>query len=215
MRSCRTCSEQAPARGAARSGARRRLLGRGLARAFALAALASASRPGSAQVLLTQEEALRLAFPPPAEVARRTAFLEEADLAAARGLAGDGVEVDQTVVTYYMGLRDDAPLGAAYFDVHRVRTLPEVLMIVVAPDESIARIEVLKFSEPPEYRAAEGWIEQFSGRGLDDELSLKGAIRNMTGASLTSQAVTRAARRVLALHRVIRPFDAIAAGTGK
>jgi hypothetical protein len=109
-------------------------------------------------------------------------------------------------VTYYVGARDGRPLGAAYFDVHRVRTLPEVLMIVVTPDERIERIEVLKFAEPPEYHATPAWIDQFKGRPLSDDLSLKAAIRNMTGASLTSQAVTRAARRVLALHHVIQPF---------
>ena len=87
-------------------------------------------------------------------------------------------------------------------------------MIVVTPEEKIERIEVLKFSEPPEYRATPPWIAQFQGRALDDDLSLKGAIRNMTGASLTCQAVTRAARRVLALHRVIRPFAGAASGAG-
>ena len=191
MPSCRTCS-----------------------RGLALAALlwTCAPRILAAQGYLTQEEALRLAFPEPATIERRTAFLDEKERGQAREQAGPGVEVDQAVVTYYVGARDGAPLGAAYFDVHRVRTLPEVLMIVVTPEEKIERIEVLKFAEPPEYRAAPQWIAQFRGRVLDDDLSLKGSIRNMTGASLTAQAVTRAARRVLALHRVIRPF-AGASGT--
>ncbi len=193
MPSCRTCS-----------------------RALALAALLWACAPAAlaAQGFLTQDEALRLAFPEPATIERRTAFLHEQELGQVRELAGPGVEMDQAVVTYYVGAREGAPLGAAYFDVHRVRTLSEVLMIVVTPEEKIERIEVLKFSEPPEYRATPQWIAQFEGRGLDEDLSLKGAIRNMTGASLTSQAVTRAARRVLALHRVIRPFAATESGTG-
>jgi Na+-translocating ferredoxin:NAD+ oxidoreductase RnfG subunit len=185
-----------------------------LTTALALAALACAPRAASAQAALTQEEALRLAFPPPATIERRTAFLEEDDLRRARAAAGEGVEVDQRVVTYYVGFRDGEPLGAAYFDVHRVRTLPEVLMVVVTPEGRISRIEVLKFSEPPEYRAPAGWIQQFHDRALTGDLSLKGAIRNMTGASLTSQAVTRAARRVLALHDVIRPFAEAATGSG-
>ncbi len=169
-----------------------------------------APAPAAAQVFLTQEEALRLAFPAPATLERRTAFLGEKEVAEARALAGNGIELDQTVVTYYVGAREGTPLGAAYFDVHRVRTLPEVVMIVVTPDERIERIEVLKFAEPPEYRASQEWIGQFHGQALSDDLSLKAAIRNMTGASLTSQAVTRAARRVLALHHVIGPFGSAA-----
>jgi hypothetical protein len=159
-----------------------------------------------AQANVTQEEALRLAFPEPATIERRTAFLDESDLEVVRELAGPDVTVGQRVVTYYVAMEDGSPLGAAYFDAHRVRTLPEVLMIVVTPESRVRRIEMLRFSEPPEYKAPPTWLDQFDGRSLNEELSLKGAIINMTGASLTSRAVTNAARRVLALHRVVRPF---------
>lgn len=171
-----------------------------------LAGLGGPERTG-AQTFLTQEEALRLAFPEPATVERRTAFLSDDDRRAARELAGSGIELAQSVVTYYVGWAGDSLLGVAYFDAHRVRTLPEVLMIVVTPEARIERIEVLKFTEPPEYVPPGGWLERFEGRGLDAELSLKGEIVNITGATLTSRAVTEAARRVLALHRVIRPLE--------
>ena len=160
----------------------------------------------SVQSRLTVPEALRLAFPEPAEVERRTAFLDEAQLNEARALAGEDVEINQSVVTYYIGWRADGTMGVAYFDSHKVRTMPEVLMIVVSPEARIERVETLKFSEPPEYLASDSWYEQFDGKKLKEDLSLKGSIINMTGATLTSVAVTRAARRVLALHRVIRPF---------
>lgn len=165
-----------------------------------------------AQTFLTQEEALRLAFPEPAEVERRTAFLEEDELERARELAGSGVEIDQRVVTYYEGIRADSLLGLAYFDSHRVRTLPEVVMFVLEPDGTIRRIEVLKFTEPPEYAAPDRWLDQFPGLGLSDALSLKGEIVNLTGATLTARAVTRAARKVTALHRVIHGETAGDAG---
>lgn len=167
-----------------------------------------AAAPAAAQIHLTQEQALRLAFPPPAALARRTAFLTDTDREAARALAGRDVEITQSVVTYYVGTgRDGASLGAAYFDVHRVRSHNEVLMIVVSPGGQVDRIEVLRFDEPPEYRAPDGWLAQIEGQPLVDDLSLKGAVVNMTGATLTSQAVVRASRRVLALHQVIRPFE--------
>ncbi len=168
--------------------------------------LAVSGSAALAQVRLTQDEALRLVFPEPAVIERQTAFLDDDDLARARELAGSEVALEQRVITYYMGRQGDAPLGVAYFDAHRVRTLPEVLMIVVTPDSRIARIEVLKFSEPPEYRAPDGWLEQFAGQALTAELSGKGSIRFMSGATLTSRTVTDAARRALALHEVIGPL---------
>lgn len=168
------------------------------------ALLAALPTQGRAQ-FLTQDEALALAFPG-ASTERVTAYLGDAELERARGLAGPEVEIESTVVTYYVAWRGDEPLGIAYFDVHRVRTLPEVLMVVVGPDDRIHRLETVVFREPPEYRAPEGWLRLFEARSLAPELSLKGDIPNLTGATLTSGAVTRASRRVLALHDVIDPL---------
>jgi FMN-binding domain len=155
---------------------------------------------------LSLQEALQAAFPPPAVVERRTAFLSSGALDSARADAGADAPVDQSVVSYYVATRDGAPLGVAYFDSHRVRTLNEVLMIVVGPDDKLRRVEVLRFAEPPEYHPRDGWLAQFQGHTLTPDLSLKGSISAMTGATLTSNAVTRSVRRVLALHRRIHPF---------
>lgn len=156
-----------------------------------------------AQGTLTQDEALSLAFPAPLRYERRTAYLDRAQLARAAQLAGDAVS--QSVVSYYVASDGSS---VAYFDSHRVRTHGEVLMIVVGPDARIRRTEVLRFAEPPEYRAPDRWLALFEGRALTPGLSLKRDIPNMTGATLTAQAVTAAARRVLALHAVIRPLAA-------
>ncbi len=167
--------------------------------------LLTASVPATlgAQSALSQDEALALAFPAPLTVERRTAFLDEDALSRARALAGTDIAITQSVVTYYVGVEDGVEIGRAYFDAHRVRTLPEVLMIVVTPESALERIEVVRFAEPPEYRAPDGWMEMFVGRMLDDDLSLKGKIVNVTGATLTSIATTKAARRTLAVHAVI------------
>lgn len=162
---------------------------------------------GQAQVRLSLDEALRLAFPEPAEIERRTAFLDDDEMAEAGRLAGPSVNVDHRVISYYVGLEEGKALGVAYFDSHRVRTLPEVLMIVVGPEGEVQRIEILKFAEPPEYELPRSWLQQFDGERLGEELSLKRHIVNMTGATLSSRAVTNAVRRVLALHQVIDPFD--------
>jgi Na+-translocating ferredoxin:NAD+ oxidoreductase RnfG subunit len=175
---------------------------------LAVTALLGAVRPPGAGAQISQQEALKAAFPPPATVERKTAYLSEPALDSARAEAGSEVPLSQSVVTYYVGTRDGKAAGVAYFDSHRVRTVNEVLMIVVGADDRIGQIEVLRFAEPPEYRPATPWLAQFGGKTLSPGLSLKGDIAMMTGATLTSNAVTRAARRVLALHHVIRPFAA-------
>ena len=135
---------------------------------------------------------------------RATAYLDSAQLARASALAGH--EVEQSVVSYYVAHKGSAPAGVVYFDRHRVRTLDQLLMIVVTPEGTVREIEVLHFAEPPEYRPAEAWLKQFEGRPLDAQTSLRRGIVNMTGATLSAQGVTRAVRRVLALHAVIRPL---------
>jgi FMN-binding domain len=168
--------------------------------AAALAALLSSAAPVYGKVFLTQEEALKLAFPG-ATVERKTAFLTESELQEAAMLSG-GPRPSALAVAY-AATRDGRLVGTAYFDTHVVRTQPETLMVVVDPAGAIARVEVLSFLEPEEYLPRAHWYAQLPGRILDDELSLKRGIRPVSGATLTARATTEAARRVLALHRVL------------
>ena len=160
----------------------------------------AAAVPAAAKVFVTVDEALKLAFPGCA-VTRRTAFLKPEQLKRAQELAG--AEVPSALVTYYTAAKGGQPAGTAYFDTHRVRTLPETLMIVVDPQGKVGRIEVLSFREPEEYLPRGAWYEQFRGKPLDPDLQLKRGIRPVTGATLTARATTDAVRRVLALHQVI------------
>ena len=194
------CSEPERARASTRSPR----CGRGLALARALLVSFTFAAPAAAQQATTQEEALAAAFPAPAVIERRTAYLSGEQLEAVQRAAGKNIS--QSVVSYYVASRNGRPIGVAYFDSHRVRTLSEVVMVLVSPDDRIRRIEVLKFMEPPEYRAPEPWLDQFTGKTLTPALHVKRDIVNMTGATLTSRAVTEAVRRVLALHDVIAPF---------
>jgi hypothetical protein len=107
------------------------------------------------------------------------------------------------MVTRYVARQDGAVVGTAYLDTHRVRTLQETLMIVVAPDGTVERVDVLTFGEPEEYLPKALWFEQFDGRPLDDDLAVKRGIRGITGATLSSHAATEAVRRTLAIHRVL------------
>jgi len=167
---------------------------------FSLLLLFLAVAPAAAKVFVTVDEALKLAFPG-CEVARRTAFLKPEQLKKAQELAG--AEVPSALVTYYAATKGGQPAGTAYFDTHRVRTLPETLMIVVDPQGKVGRIEVLSFREPEEYLPRGAWYEQFRGKSLDPDLQLKRGIRPVTGATLTARATTDAVRRVPALHQVI------------
>lgn len=164
----------------------------------------SAWTSAEAKVFLTLDEALKLAFPG-CEIERQTIYLTAAQLERARGLAG--VKIDGAIVYPYVASRNGEWVGTAYFDAHRVRTLPELLMIVVSPQGRVERLEILSFTEPEDYIPGNAWYEQFLGRELDQELRLKRSIRGVTGATLTARATTEAVRRVLAIHQVLQEVE--------
>ena len=174
--------------------------GGGALRAACVLAALLVGGSAAAKVFLTTEEALALAFPGCA-VERQTVYLTQEQLARATELARQ--PVGYALVHPYRARCGDAPGGTAYFDVHRVRTQPEALMVVLDPQGQVRRVEVLSFNEPEEYLPRPAWYAQFTGRALSDTLALRQDIRNIAGATLTARATTEAVRRVLALHQVI------------
>jgi hypothetical protein len=167
----------------------------------ALAASVFLATPVQARVLLSQKGALALAFPD-GKYERKTAFLTEAQAAAAEKAAGS--KLDSTVWTYYVATSTSDVAGTAYFESHKVRTMNEAFMVVVAPDATVRFIEILSFAEPDEYLAPKKWLKQYEGKSLSADLMLRRGLRNITGASITSDAVTRGVRRVLAVHEVLK-----------
>ena len=170
---------------------------RGIVAGAALLVVATAG----STVLITVEEALALVFPA-AATERQTLFLS--DEQKTRIEEESGTELSSALATRYEARSEDGAVrGWAYLDTHRVRTLPETLMIVLGADGSVQRVEVVTFREPIEYMPREGWYEQYRGKVLDDDLALKRGIRPVTGATLTARATTEAVRRILAVHRAV------------
>lgn len=158
------------------------------------------------RVFLALDEALELAFPK-LEVRRSTVFLGKKQRARIEKLAGaplvSGIIYPYTAVKRDPKTGREVVVGTAYFETHRVRSLRETTMIVVSPDGKIQRLEVLAFHEPLDYMPNSRFYAQFLGRELNDELRTKRGIKTVTGCTLTVNATTKAARRILAIHKVL------------
>lgn len=113
------------------------------------------------------------------------------------------VEMRHSVIHSYRAMEGGVLRGVAYLDHHRVRTLPETLLVVVTPEGAIKDVQVLEFHEPLEYMPGRIWYEQLLDRSLDRNLYLKRGIDGVTGATLTARATTQATRRTLAIHAVM------------
>ncbi len=161
---------------------------------------ASLPAPSFAGVRITADEAIRLAFPD-ADVQRETVYLTPAETTRVESLAG--TKPESAIVSRFIARKGEQLLGHAYLDTHRVRTLSETLLVVLTASGKIRRVETISFFEPEEYLPRAAWYAQFEGHELDDELSLKAKIRPVAGATLTARAVTDAARRILAIDRIL------------
>ena len=152
------------------------------------------------KVFLTIEEALELAFPD-CEVAMRTEYLSKEQRARVKEVGS--VEVPQSIVKRYVATKAGELVGTAYVEAHKVRTMKEVVMVVLDAQNRLTRYEILSFGEPTEYIPRSSWYAQLFGRRLEDGVELGRGIRTVSGATLTARATTRSARRVLALHKVL------------
>jgi hypothetical protein len=159
----------------------------------------STAAPARGEVYMSRDQALAQVFGDSATVARRTVFLTAEQAAAISERARASIEVLR--VTFFEG-RDarDELIGHAYVDTHPVRTMAETILVVVEPDGTVQRVDVLAFHEPEDYRAPERWLDLLAGEGLSSPLSPGRDLPNLAGATLTARALATAVRRVLATH---------------
>ncbi len=173
--------------------------GRGCVLVFALLSVLLVPSAHAA-ALQSLDGALAAAFPG-ARIESRTLVLSAADQKAVAKRAHARCEA--RLVTAYVAWRGDTLAGAAYTDRRVVRTREALLFVAVAPDTSIARVEVLAFFEPPDYRPAPRWLALFTHRKQDARLAPGAGLPNLAGATLTSRAVAESARLALAWHELL------------
>jgi hypothetical protein len=171
---------------------------------LALLVLAAAAgvppRPAAAGVFHSKESALRLAFGEVDSVITRSIVLDDHETARIEQLAR--TNLPSRLVNAYVGYRGGAVVATAFIETHRVRSLPETLLVVVGPDGRNRGVHLLAFHEPPEYQPTVAWLGQFTDRPLTDELALRRGVAGIAGSTLTAVAVTACVRRVMAIHEV-------------
>lgn len=169
-----------------------------------LSVLSAASPPACrAKVLLSQKEALALAFPPGSAVERKTAFLTPEQARLAQSLAR--AKLGSRLWTYYVGASSSGARSYAYFDRVIVRTLPATVMAALDAEGRLRFLEILSFEEPEDYLPTRRWLDLFKGKNLGEDLRVRGGIRNVAGASLSAQVFAESARRMLAVHQAVHP----------
>lgn len=115
---------------------------------------------------------------------------------------GPGVQVDTVKIdtsTVYRVSKGGALLGFA--EVRNVigKELPITFLVAIDPAATLRDIDILVYREPQGGEVAyESWRKQFRGKTAADPLQVGKDIRNISGATISSNSVTLGVRQTLA-----------------
>ena len=163
----------------------------------------------AAKVFVSQNQALREAFPDATRIERDSRIVRRKELAQISELAR--LDDLPRVVVLHIAWRDDEILGYAHIDVHNVRTRPEAFMVVLTPEGEVRSVRILAFHEPLDYLPTDSWYGQFAGKTGADRLRVGNDVHGVVGATLSTRAAADGVRRMLAFWEVLLRPEAGAA----
>lgn len=152
------------------------------------------------KVFMTREEALKHVFPDADNILKRNIFLNKEQVEEIESIAK--TKLHSKLYVFYEGKKGNEILGYAVIDTHHLRTKTETVIIVINPDGTLKLTEILAFFEPSEYMPSKSWLQLYQNRPLEDSLRLGRGIPNITGATITSNALMKSIRSILAIYQV-------------
>lgn len=175
--------------------------------AFALAsAFGGLSVPLMAKTFLSEDEALRLAFPAAASIELKRTAATNAQRERIGALTG--IESPNRFFKYFEARSGGGVDGYAVVGDVLGKHQPITYMMAFGPDHTIRAIEILVYRESYGHEIrADRFRRQFLGKGIDDSLELNRDIRNIAGATISCRSILRAARENLAYLTVLVPRE--------
>lgn len=165
----------------------------------------------SAEVYLSQEEAIKAAFPNASRVEQKTFVLTHEQQAAIE--LSSQARLSSKLLAVYTGYQGDNLLGFAAIETNVVRTHSQTFMVVLNSEGQLQQTIILAFHEPPEYLASPRWLKQFEGIAKPEEARVGTNIAGIVGSSLTSEAISGGIRKFLAAFEVLNLKESIKTGS--
>lgn len=163
--------------------------------------LALFASPLFSKIISSKDEALKRAFPGASSIERQDFFLTDENIKQVKALAK--CTPDSKLFTFYRAENQGKIIGYAYIGTRVIRTKNAVYLVVIRPEATLERVEILAFEEPEEYLPAKRWFDQFSSKNLDENLWPRKGIHAVTGATMSVERITQEVRIVLAVFNVL------------
>jgi Na+-translocating ferredoxin:NAD+ oxidoreductase RnfG subunit len=153
-----------------------------------------------AGLLIKPEQVLKEEFVD-AVISKKNILLNKSQVKKIQNLSKS--KLHSSIITTYLVQKDGKVLAYGIIHIHKVRTKKETVLFILSPDCKIQDIEIIAFYEPPEYMPNKKWLETFKGKSSKDELRLKRDVPNITGATLSSKAITLSSKQVISICEVV------------
>jgi len=153
-------------------------------------------------VFLKPEEALKLLFKDSKEVYKEDHVLTPEQAKQAQDILK--YELPKNSYSFYLGKTEGKVDGYALIDEQIGKVNPITFVTRINPDGKVAAVEIMVYRESHGGEvASKRFLNQFKEKGLNDEIRLHGNIVNVTGATLSSQALVVGVNRALALWQIL------------
>jgi hypothetical protein len=159
-----------------------------------------------ATVYHTEDEAIAIAFPSATRVETRNVVL--GDDVRARVSAQVGYPIQERLVVLHQAWAGDTLLGRALALEEIGKTLPFRFLVALRPDGAVEQVLVLTYRESRGQEIERATFRaQYEGKSLADPIRRGDDIRNVSGATISVDALSRGVRRALAIGAALAPAD--------
>jgi len=170
------------------------------------AALAASAVPASAEVYLTEAQALGVILGDKAIVRREQKTL---DLAMRKKLEQENnLRFPEGSYTFFVATQDGRPAKYALVLNEIGKTEPITFMVGMSPEGKITEVVIMEFRENRGWEVKEKrFLNQFRGKTVRNAIRVDEDIINYTGATLSSKAIARGVKRALLLLDAFYPGE--------
>ncbi len=170
--------------------------------AVVLLALLGSAGDAFGDVYLSKEEALEMAFVDADRIEKKTEILLPGQLEEITRLSG--ARDISRIFTYYAGFESDRRVGYAVIGSARGRSRRFKFMMAVGVELSIEMVEILSYQDIHGSEVRQGWFKrQFAGKRISDPIRIYEDIRNVSGATISCEALAEKVRVSLVTLSVV------------
>ena len=138
-------------------------------------------------------------YPHPVSITKKSALIPKNKIAPIQQKAR--VKLRSKLFRYFI-IKHNGTKDVAILLPQKVRTKKAAYLYVIH-NGSIKHIEVIAFSEPPEYKPTRKWLTQFQNKSLQDNLDVSDGIAASSGATLSAKSAAHGAKLALAIYEEI------------